>query len=338
MRLLVTGGLGFIGSNFIHHWFKQHPTDSIVNLDKVTYAANPLSLKNIEKLPNYRFIKGDILDDVLVDQVISEVDTIVHFAAETHVDRSIDDPSLFVRTNVLGTYTLLNSALKHKIKRFHHVSTDEVFGSVNRLDPSDYFTENTLYKPNSPYAASKASSDHFVRSFHQTFGLPITISNCSNNYGPYQNPEKFLPRMITNIMAGKKIPIYGKGENIRDWLYVEDHCQAIELIVTKGRIGQTYCIGGLKDGSSNINLVKTILAKMGKSEDQIEYVADRPGHDDYRVNWDKIKNELGWQPSLDLEQGIQATIDWYVQNQAWWQSSKIEAEQFYQKLNNYKNK
>ncbi len=336
MRLLITGGLGFIGSNFILYWLKTHPDDFIVNLDKVTYAANPASLKSIKDSSQYKFIKGDICDEVIVDQAMTGIDLVIHFAAETHVDRSIDDPTLFVRTNVLGTYTLLNAALKHSIKRFHHISTDEVFGSVNRLNPKDFFTEETPYHPSSPYAASKASSDHFVRSFHHTFGLPITISNCSNNYGPFQNPEKFIPRLITNALANKKIPVYGTGENIRDWLYVEDHCRAIDLILNKGKIGETYCIGGLKDSSTNLNLVKTVLKAMGKNEDQIEYVADRPGHDDYRVSWEKINKELGWEPQHSLEKGIKATIDWYQNNPNWWQTSKIEAEKFYRKLNNYK--
>ena len=336
MRLLVTGGLGFIGSNFIQYWLIFHPNDSVLNLDKMTYAANPKSLEDITQNPNYKFLKGDICDPNIVDEAMTGVDTVVHFAAESHVDRSIDDPTLFVRSNVMGTYVLLNAALKHQIKRFHHVSTDEVYGTVNRADPNDFFTEEHIYNPRSPYAASKASSDHFVNAFFHTFKLPITISHCSNNYGPYQNPEKFLPRMITNVLTGKKIPVYGKGENIRDWLYVEDHCRAIDLIVNKGTIGQSYCIGGLKDGSSNLNLVKTVLTAMSKSEDQIEYVADRPGHDDYRVSWEIINKELGWTPTLTLEQGIKATIDWYQKNEEWWQSAKIEAEQFYQKLNNYK--
>ncbi|MCL4383932.1 dTDP-glucose 4,6-dehydratase [Patescibacteria group bacterium] len=337
MQLLVTGGMGFIGSNFIHYWLKNHPADTIINFDNLTYAANPASLQDCSHNPRYHFVKGDIVDEVAVDQVMSGTDVVVHFAAESHVDRSIDNPTLFVRTNVLGTYVLLSAALKHSVKRFHHISTDEVFGSVNRLDPQDFFRENRPYNPTSPYAASKASSDHFVRSFFKTFGLPVTISNCSNNYGPFQNPEKFIPRMITNVLNNQKIPVYGQGDNIRDWLYVEDHCSAIDTILNKGKVGETYCIGGLKDGSTNLNLVKTVLQVMGKNIDQINYVPDRPGHDDYRVDWTKINQQLGWTPKHTLEEGIKATIQWYQQNSDWWTNSKKEAELFYQKLNNYQH-
>ena len=287
MKLLVTGGLGFIGTNFIQYWFSNHHQDSIVNLDKVTYAANPQNLTDIEGKFNYRFVQGDILDEKIVDSLVADSDVIVHFAAESHVDRSIDDPLLFVKTNVLGTYVLLNAAKKYQ-KRFHHVSTDEVFGSIP-FGSEAQFNENTSYDPSSPYSASKASSDHFVRSFYKTFNLPITISNCSNNYGPYQHPEKMIPRTITNLLADEKIKIYGKGENIRDWLYVTDHCRAIEAIILRGKIGETYCIGGLKKGTSNLELVKKIINLMGKDESYIEYVPDRPAHDNYAVNWDKIR-------------------------------------------------
>lgn len=334
MKILITGGLGFIGSNFIKYWFKQHPNDSIINFDKVTYAANPRNLVEFNNHPNYRFVKGDILDEALVNDLVSQVDLIVHFAAESHVDRSIDDPSLFVRTNVLGTYNLLMAARQHNT-RFHHVSTDEVFGSID-IDSSNQFNETTPYDPSSPYSASKASSDHFVRSFHKTFGLPVTISNCSNNYGPYQHPEKMIPRTVTNLLSGQKVKIYGQGLNFRDWLHVEDHCRALELIILKGRVGQTYCIGGLKKGTSNIDLVKQILKLMNKDESDIEYVADRPAHDNYAVNWDKISQELGWQPQYDLESGLKQTINWYTQNESWWQETKKEAEEFYLKLNQSK--
>jgi len=334
MKILITGGSGFIGSNFIKHWFANHPEDSIINLDKMTYAANPRNLVEFENNPNYKFVKGDILDEKIVDDLVSQVDTIVHFAAESHVDRSIDDPSLFVRTNVLGTYNLLMAAKKYQ-KRFHHISTDEVFGTIE-LDSSDQFNENTPYDPSSPYSASKASSDHLVRSFHKTFGLPVTISNCSNNYGPYQHPEKMIPRSITSLLSGGKIKIYGQGLNFRDWLHVEDHCRAIEMILLKGKIGETYCIGGLKKGTSNMELVNMLLKIMNKGQDSLEYVADRPAHDNYAVNWDKIQKELGWKPKFDFESGLKQTVDWYTTNTSWWQETKKEAEEFYIKLNSLK--
>ncbi len=334
MKLLITGGSGFIGSNFIKHWFTAHPQDSIINLDKMTYAANPRNLIEFEGKSNYQFVQGDILDEKVVDELVSQVDAIVHFAAESHVDRSIDDPSLFVRTNVLGTYNLLMAAKKYN-KRFHHISTDEVFGSIE-MGSDDQFNEATPYDPSSPYSASKASSDHLVRSFHKTFGLPVTISNCSNNYGPYQHPEKMIPRSITNLLTDQKIKVYGQGLNFRDWLHVEDHCRAIELILLNGKIGETYCIGGLKKGTSNMELVQLMLKLMGKDESSLEYVADRPAHDNYAVNWDKINCELGWEPKYTFETGLQQTIDWYAVNTSWWQETKAEAEEFYKKLNNLK--
>ena len=335
MKLLITGGSGFIGSNFIKYWFAQHPEDSIINLDKMTYAANPRNLVEFANSPNYKFVQGDILDEKIVDDLVSQVDTIVHFAAESHVDRSIDDPSLFVRTNVLGTYNLLMAAKKYQIKRFHHISTDEVFGTIE-LDSTDQFNEATPYDPSSPYSASKASSDHLVRSFYKTFGLPVTISNCSNNYGPFQHPEKMIPRSITSLLDGGKIKIYGQGLNFRDWLHVEDHCRAIEAILLNGKIGETYCIGGLKKGTNNMELVRLILKLMNKGEESLEYVADRPAHDNYAVNWDKISKELGWEPKYDLESGMKQTVDWYTANQTWWKETKKEAEEFYIKLNSLK--
>jgi len=332
MKILVTGGSGFIGSNFIHYWLSRHPDDEIINFDKLTYAANPESLKDLESNSHYQFVQGDICDEPAVDSVMSSgVELVVHFAAESHVDRSIDDPLLFVKTNVIGTYTLLNSAKKHGNIRFHHISTDEVFGSID-FGSNLQFSEETPYDPSSPYSASKASSDHFVRSFGKTFGLPITITNCSNNYGPYMNPEKMIPRMITNIIDGKKVPVYGKGENFRDWLYVTDHCSAIETVVNKGKIGETYCIGGLKETSTNIDLVKRVLNLMGKDESQIEFVTDRPAHDNYAVSWEKLHNELGWEPQETLDSGLQKMIKWYQENEAWWREAKTEAEAFYQRL------
>lgn len=333
MKLLITGGLGFIGSNFIRYWLKNHSGDEIINFDKITYAANTRSLADIENNPNYLFIKGDICDPQAVDEAMDDADIVVHFAAESHVDRSIDDPSLFVKTNVLGTYNLLNSALKHKIQRFHHISTDEVFGTIDINDTTTQFSEETPYDPSSPYSASKASSDHFVRAFIKTFKLPATITNCSNNYGPYQHPEKLLPRFISNLIEDKKVPVYGQGLNFRDWLHVEDHCSAIEAVLLRGKIGETYCIGGLKGGTRNIDLIKMLLKVMGKDESYIEYVADRPAHDNYSVNWSKINKELGWEPKYTLETGLKATVDWYIQNQEWWTETKKEAEEFYKKLN-----
>ena len=331
MKLLVTGGLGFIGTNFIRYWFKHHPDDTIVNLDKVTYAANPANLSEFEGKSNYKFVKGDICDKNLVAEIVKDIDLIIHFAAETHVDRSLDEPELFLQTNILGTYNLLNFASQYNI-RFHHISTDEVFGALE-LNTENKFTESTTYDPRSPYSSSKAASDHLVRSFYHSFNLPITISNCSNNYGPYQSPEKFLPRMITNLLTDQKVKVYGDGLNVRDWLHVLDHCRAIEAIIQKGKIGETYVIGGLTKDINNLELTKTVLDLMGKGEDQIEFVTDRPGHDRrYAVNWEKIKNELGWTPQYSFEEGIKATVDWYTQNSDWWQASKSEAEDFYKKI------
>jgi dTDP-glucose 4,6-dehydratase len=333
MKILVTGGCGFIGSNFIHYWLSRHSDDTIVNFDKLTYAANPESLSDLKNNSYYQFVQADICDATAVDKVLSEgIELIVHFAAESHVDRSIDDPMLFVKTNVLGTYTLLNSAKQHGNIRFHHISTDEVFGSIPFGSPAQ-FSETTPYDPSSPYSASKASSDHFVRSFGKTFGLPFTITNCSNNYGPYMNPEKMIPRMITNLIDGHKVPVYGQGANFRDWLYVTDHCSAIEAVVTKGKIGETYCVGGLKETSTNIDLVKKVLKLMGQDESMIEFVADRPAHDNYAVSWEKIHKELGWEPKETLDSGLQKMIDWYRANEPWWRAAKTEAEAFYQRLN-----
>lgn len=322
MKLLVTGGAGFIGSNFILYWFKNHPNDLIINLDKLTYAGNLENLKDVEKNPNYKFIHGDICDKEVVNKAIAGSDIVVHFAAESHVDRSILEPADFVKTNILGTQVLLESAFENKIKRFHHVSTDEVFGSLD-LDEKNIFNEKTNYNPRSPYSASKAGSDHLVRAYFYTYNLPITISNCSNNFGPYQFPEKFIPLMITNLIEGKKVPVYGDGLYVRDWLYVEDHCRAIDLILNKGKIGETYCVGGLTEDINNISIVKKIIKLLGKSEDSIEYVKDRPGHDRrYAVDWSKIKNELDWKPQYNFDTWLEKTIDWYKENQAWWKRVK----------------
>jgi len=322
MKLLVTGGLGFIGSNFICYWIKKYPQDNIINLDAETYAANHANLREIESNAKYSFIKGDICDPKIVDQAMEDINVVVHFAAESHVDRSIAAPAIFVMTNVVGTQVLLDAALKHQVKRFHHISTDEVYGSLE-LNSPDKFSETTPFKPNSPYSASKAASDHLVRAYHQTYGLPVTITNTSNNYGPFQFPEKLIPLAITNLLEGKKIPVYGDGLYVRDWLYVSDHCRGIDLVLQKGRLGETYCLGGTTKDLSNLEIVKKIIKIMGKSEDSIEFVKDRPGHDRrYAIDWTKAKNELGYQPEHDFDTYLAQTIDWYKNNQSWWQPIK----------------
>jgi len=322
MKILVTGGAGFIGSNFILYWLKKYPQDKIINLDRLTYAGNLENLSAVEKNANYRFVKGDITDKTLVNQLMKQVDTVVHFAAESHVDRSILDPAPFIKTNIEGTYVLLEAALENKVKRFHHISTDEVFGALP-LNSQEKFNEKSLYAPRSPYSASKAASDHLVRAYHITYQLPITISNCSNNFGPYQFPEKLIPLAITNLIEGKKVPIYGDGLYVRDWLYVEDHCRAIDLILHKGRIGETYFIGGLTEDINNLGVIKKIIKVMGKDDSMIEFVKDRPGHDRrYAIDWSKIKKELGWQPQYDFDTALKMTIDWYTKNQDWWKRIK----------------
>lgn len=320
MKLLVTGGAGFIGSNFIHYILKKYPDYQIVNLDLLTYAGNLENLKEVENHPNYKFVRGDISDAKLVDDLMKEMDVIVHFAAESHVDRSILDSGAFVRTNVIGTHTLLEAARLNGGKRFHHVSTDEVFGSLEPDNPK--FNEKTPYDPRSPYSASKAASDHLVRAYFHTYGLPVTISNCSNNYGAYHFPEKFIPLAITNLLEGKKVPLYGDGMNVRDWLFVEDHCEAIDLIIHQGRIGETYCVGGNSE-KTNKEITHKILGLLGKGDEMIEFVQDRPGHDKrYAIDFAKIKNELGWEPKTSFEEGIGKTVDWYRNNQDWWKKIK----------------
>jgi dTDP-glucose 4,6-dehydratase len=328
--LLVTGGAGFIGANFILYWLKQHPEDTVINLDLLTYAGNLATLESIASQPNYKFIKGDICDATLVDRVMAGIDFVVHFAAESHVDRSIKDPDIFLNTNVMGTHTLLKAALKHQVKRFHHVSTDEVFGSLE-LGSKTKFMETTPYQPHSPYSASKAASDHLVRAYGDTYGLPFTISNCSNNYGEYQFPEKIIPLAVTNLTENRSVPVYGDGLNVRDWLYVQDHCRAIDLILTNGQNQHTYLIGGLTEDVSNLELVKMILRLMGKSEAQITFVTDRPGHDRrYAVDWSTIHAELGWSPTVSLEEGIHRTIDWYKANPGWWQPLKQKNQAYFE--------
>ncbi|MEK7577164.1 MAG: dTDP-glucose 4,6-dehydratase [Patescibacteria group bacterium] len=322
MKLLVTGGAGFIGSNFIHYWLAQHPADAIVNFDALTYAGNLENLKAVEQNSQYTFIQGNICNPQEVKKAMAGIDVVVHFAAESHVDRSIQDAAPFVRTNVLGTQVLLDAALSAKVSRFHHVSTDEVFGSL-KLGDSSTFDERTSYDPRSPYSASKASSDHLVRAYYHTFGLPITITNCSNNYGPYQFPEKLIPLVITNLLEGKRVPLYGDGKNVRDWLYVEDHCRAIDIVLSKGRVGETYCVGGLTSDMDNLTIVEKIVSLLGKDISSVEFMKDRLGHDRrYAVNWGKIQNELGWKPQHDFDTWLKITVDWYKNNPDWWQRVK----------------
>src|SRR3989344_4864274 len=329
MKLFVTGGAGFIGSNFILYWMKNHPADQIINFDKLTYAGNLENLKEVERNPNYSFVKVDICNASAVDSAMKGIDWVVHFAAETHVDRSIMKPADFVMTNVVGTQVLLDGAIKNNIKKFHHVSTDEVFGALE-LDSPDKFNEQTRYDPHSPYSASKAGSDHLVKAYFDTFGLPITITNSSNNFGPYQFPEKIIPLAITNLLEGKKIPIYGDGLYVRDWIYVEDHCRAIEAVLQKGKAGDTYCVGGMSEDVNNLEVAKKIVRILGKSEDMIEFVKDRPGHDRrYAVNWSIIKNELGWEPMHSFDEWLEKTISWYRENEDWWRDVKSGEYQKY---------
>ena len=330
MKLLVTGGAGFIGSNFIRYWLKKHSDDSIVNLDALTYAGNLENLKDIEENSNYKFVRADICDIDTVNDLVSQVDLIVHFAAESHVDRSIQSSQDFIRTNVEGTRVLLDAAKNNKGIRFHHISTDEVFGSLWQEDKA--FNENTPYDPRSPYSASKAASDHLVRSYFYTHKLPITISNCSNNYGHYQFPEKLIPLFITNLLENKKIPMYGDGMNIRDWIHVDDHNQGVEEIIRKGRVGETYLLGGDNE-LTNLELTKIILDLMDKDEKMIDYIKDRPGHDlRYATDFSRTRKELGWQPRVKFKDGLKETIDWYKNNQDWWQRVKSgEYQEYYKK-------
>jgi dTDP-glucose 4,6-dehydratase len=327
MKLLVTGGAGFIGSNFIHYILKKYPEYSVVNLDALTYAGNLENVKEWEKDARYTFVKGNICDVNLVEGLMHDVDIVVHFAAESHVDRSILDAKSFVQTNVIGTQVLLDAALHNGKKRFHHVSTDEVFGALKPED--EPFSESTPYDPRSPYSASKAGSDHLVRAYFHTHGLPVTISNCSNNYGPYHFPEKLIPLAITNLIEGKKVPVYGDGMQVRDWLFVEDHCRALDMIVHKGTLGETYCVGGASE-RSNIDIVKQLLKFMSKDETSIEYVSDRLGHDRrYAINFSKIQEELGWEPTVTLEDGLRATVEWFTNNEDWWKKIKSGEYQNY---------
>lgn len=346
-NILVTGGAGFIGSNFVHHWCEKYPGDRMMVLDALTYAGNRANLSDLDGKANLRFVQGDICDRALLDRLFQDenIDTVAHFAAESHVDRSILGPGAFVQTNVVGTFTLLE-AFRYRwmnrgqleSDRFLHVSTDEVYGSLGPNDPG--FSETTAYAPNSPYSASKAGSDHLARAYFHTYGMPTLITNCSNNYGPYHFPEKLIPLMCINILLGKPLPVYGDGQNIRDWLYVKDHCSALDVVIHKGAPGETYNIGGNNE-AKNIDLVHTLCDLMDQlapdlpthpSRDLITFVKDRPGHDRrYAIDATKIATELGWTPDQTLEQGLRSTLEWYLANQDWWQPLLSEEYQQYYK-------
>lgn len=319
MKFLITGGAGFIGSNFVNYMIQKYPNHIIVNLDKLTYAGNLENCKLAEGKPNYKFIKGDISDrDFIFDLFKKEkFDIIVNFAAESHVDRSIEEPDIFVKTNVIGTTTLLDACVKYGVKRYHQVSTDEVYGDLPLDKPDELFKETTPLHASSPYSSSKASADLFVMAYNRTYNLPVTISRCSNNYGPYHFPEKLIPLIISRAVQEKELPIYGDGENVRDWLHVYDHCVAIDIIINKGRIGEVYNVGGHNE-KSNIEVVKTILKILDKSESLIKYVEDRKGHDKrYAIDPTKLENELGWKPQYTFDTGIKQTIQWYLDNKEW---------------------
>lgn len=320
MRLLVTGGAGFIGSNFIHYWLRKHPEDQLINLDLLTYAGNLANLEDIANQANYRFVQGDIADYAMVDGLMGQVDCVVNFAAETHVDRSIGDGLSFVKTNIQGTANLLEAARRHGGVRFHQISTDEVYGDLTRHDPK--FDETSPYRPSSPYSASKAAADHLVRAYFRTYKLPVTISNCSNNYGPYQFPEKVIPLFVTNLIDGLKVPLYGNGGNIRDWIHVDDHNAGIEAILQRGQIGETYCLGGDHE-VTNLELTKKLLQLLNKDDSYIEPVTDRLGHDwRYAIDFSKATRDLDWQPIISFDEGLQATVRWYQDHPEWWRPLK----------------
>lgn len=322
MKILVTGGAGFIGSNFVHHMVGKYPDDQIINLDLLTYAGNLENLKAFEDKPNYKFVRGDIADRGFIMELFDRErpDIVVNFAAESHVDRSITDPGVFVRTNVMGTQVLLDAAKEYGVQRYHQVSTDEVYGDLPLDRPDLFFHEDTPLHTSSPYSSSKASADLFVLAYHRTYGLPVSISRCSNNYGPYHFPEKLIPLIISRALADEKLPVYGKGENVRDWLHVSDHCEAIDLIIHQGKVGEVYNVGGHNE-KTNLEVVKTILKALDKPESLIEFVTDRPGHDlRYAIDPTKLETELGWKPKYTFDTGIRQTIDWYLDNKEWWEN------------------
>ena len=335
MKLLITGGAGFIGSNFIYYQLKKHHEDEFICLDALTYAGNLETLQLAMQHSNFKFVKGDISESDFVYKLFEteRPDIVVNFAAESHVDRSILEPELFLKTNIIGTGVLMDVCRKYGIKRYHQVSTDEVYGDLPLDRPDLFFTEETPLHTSSPYSASKASADLLVLAYHRTYGLPVTISRCSNNYGPYHFPEKLIPLMIINALHDKKLPVYGTGENVRDWMYVEDHCSAIDLIIRKGRVGEVYNIGGHNE-KANLEVVKTILKELGKDEDLITFVKDRPGHDKcYAIDSAKIHRELGWLPQTSFAEGIKKTIKWYLDNEDWWQRIiSGEYQNYYMKM------
>ncbi len=335
MRILVTGGAGFIGSNFIFYMLKSHPDCRIICIDKLTYAGNLSTLAPIMEEPRFRFVKADICDRSAVYALFEEEkpDAVVNFAAESHVDRSIEEPEIFLKTNILGTQVLLDACRKFGIGRFHQVSTDEVYGDLPLDRPDLFFTEETPLDPSSPYSSSKASADLLVQAYHRTYGVPVTISRCSNNYGPYHFPEKLIPLMIANALNDKPLPVYGEGLNVRDWLYVEDHCRAIDLILSKGSVGQIYNVGGHNE-MRNIDIVRLICRELGKPESLIVHVEDRKGHDlRYAIDPTKISRELGWLPETKFEDGLKKTIRWYLDNRSWWESIiSGEYQDYYEKM------
>ena len=335
MKILVTGGAGFIGANFVFYMLDKHPEYDIVCLDSLTYCGNIKTLEPVMNNPHFRFVRGDVTDRKLVFKLFEEekFDVVVNFAAESHVDRSIEDPGVFLRTNILGTQTLMDASNEYGVTRYHQVGTDEVYGDLPLDRPDLFFTEDMPLTASSPYSASKASADLLVMAYHRTYGLPVTISRCSNNYGPYQFPEKLIPLMIKNALADEKLPVYGTGENVRDWLYVEDHCKAIDMIIHEGKVGEVYNIGGHNE-KSNLDVVRTILKQVGKSEDLITFVGDRKGHDlRYAIDPTKIHDELGWLPETRFDDGIRQTIGWYLDNRSWWEEIiSGEYQEYYDRM------
>ena len=335
MKICVTGAAGFIGGNFVHYWFNHYPNDTIIAVDALTYAGNLATLKPLLDQPNFAFVKADITDGQTMDQLFDQYhfDVVVNFAAETHVDRSVVDPAIFLKTNILGVQVLMDLCRKYNVSRFHQVSTDEVYGDLPLDRPDLLFTESTPLHTSSPYSASKASADLLVGAYARTYGLPVTISRCSNNYGPYQFPEKLIPLMIQRALNDESLPVYGKGENIRDWLHVYDHCSAIDLIIHEGKVGEVYNVGGHNE-RTNLDVVKTILNQLGKDESLIHFVKDRPGHDlRYAIDPTKIETELGWKPTYTFESGIKETIDWYLNHKDWWEPIiNGEYQNYYQSM------